>query len=77
MSSAPDILADAVERALGAPAMIRPCADPQFGDYQANGVMAVAKQRKENPRALAEKVIAQLDVAGRLRTADHCRRWFH
>ena len=63
MSSAPDILADAVERALGAPAIIRPCADPQFGDYQANGVMAVAKQRKENPRALAEKVIGQLQLA--------------
>jgi arginyl-tRNA synthetase len=64
MPSAPDILADAVERVLGAPAIIRPCADPKFGDYQANGVMAVAKQRKENPRALAEEVIAKLDVAG-------------
>ena len=63
MPSAPDILADSVERALGAPAMIRPCADPKFGDYQANGVMAVAKQRKENPRALADKVIAQLQLA--------------
>jgi arginyl-tRNA synthetase len=60
MRSVADILDDAVTRALGAPAMIRPCADPKFGDYQANGVMAVAKQRKENPRALAEKVIAQL-----------------
>jgi arginyl-tRNA synthetase len=62
MSSAPDILADAVERALGAPAIIRPCADPKFGDYQANGVMAVAKQRKENPRSLADKVITQLQL---------------
>ena len=62
MSSAPDILADAVERALGAPAIIRPCADSKFGDYQANGVMAVAKQRQENPRALADKVIAQLTL---------------
>ena len=63
-SSAPEILSAAVERALGAPALIRPCADPKFGDYQANGIMAVAKQRKENPRALAEKILAQLDVAG-------------
>jgi len=63
MPSAPDILADAVERVLGAPAIIRPCADPKFGDYQANGVMAVAKQRKENPRALADKVIAQIQLA--------------
>jgi arginyl-tRNA synthetase len=63
MPSVPEILSAAVERALGGPALIRP-ADPRFGDYQANGVMALAKQRKENPRALAEKVIAQLDVAG-------------
>jgi arginyl-tRNA synthetase len=62
MLSAPEILSDAVERALGAPAMIRP-ADPKFGDYQANGVMAVAKQRKENPRKLAEQLIAKLDVS--------------
>src|SRR5882724_775579 len=62
MPSAPEILSDAVERALGAPAMIR-SADPKFGDYQANGVMAVAKQRSENPRKLAEQVIAKLDVS--------------
>jgi arginyl-tRNA synthetase len=63
MPSAPDILADAVERALGAAAHIRPCADPKFGDYQANGVMTVAKQRGENPRALAQQVIGQLQLA--------------
>jgi arginyl-tRNA synthetase len=62
MPTAPEILSDAVERVLGAPALIRLCADPKFGDYQANGVMAVAKQRKENPRALAEKIIAELKV---------------
>lgn len=64
MPTVPEILASAVERALGAPAIIRPCADPKFGDYQANGVMAVAKQRKENPRQLAEQIIQQLDLTG-------------
>ena len=62
MPSAPEILSDAVECALGAPAMIRP-ADPKFGDYQANGVMAVAKQRGENPRKLAEQIIGKIDVS--------------
>ena len=42
-----------------APAIMH-TADPRFGDYQANGVMAVAKQLKLNPRELAEKVVAQL-----------------
>lgn len=63
-SSVPEILAAAVERALGAPALIRACADPKFGDYQANGVMPAAKQRGQNPRALAEQIVARLDVAG-------------
>lgn len=33
---------------------------PEFGDYQANGVMAVAKQLKSNPRDLAAKVLAAI-----------------
>jgi arginyl-tRNA synthetase len=44
------------------PALIRPCADPKFGDYQANGIMAVAKRLGQNPRALAEKVMTQLQL---------------
>ncbi|HUJ71461.1 MAG TPA: arginine--tRNA ligase [Verrucomicrobiae bacterium] len=71
MPSAPDIIAEAVERALrsvvgkgnAGPAILRPCADPKFGDYQANGIMAVAKRLGQNPRALAEKVITKLKLA--------------
>ncbi len=44
-------------------------ADLRFGDYQSNAAMALAKQRKTNPRALAEQVIAALDLGG-LGTAD-------
>ena len=36
--------------------------DPRFGDYQSNGVMAVAKQMKKNPRELAAEVVAALQV---------------
>jgi arginyl-tRNA synthetase len=35
-------------------------ADPKHGDYQANGVLGYAKQRKENPRAVAEKLVAAI-----------------
>jgi arginyl-tRNA synthetase len=70
MQHAPDILAAAVEEALRAvvgsdqagPAQIKPCADSKFGDYQANGIMAVAKQLKRDPRALAERVVVQLKL---------------
>ncbi len=37
--------------------------DPRFGDYQSNVALVLGKQRGENPRALAEKIIAQLDVS--------------
>lgn len=51
--------------AVGCPdaqAIIQPAGRPEFGDYQANGVMAAAKARKMNPRQLAEQVVAQLDL---------------
>src|SRR5690606_24071770 len=35
---------------------------PEFGDYQANGVMAVARQLRQNPRELAQKVIAEINA---------------
>ena len=34
----------------------------EFGDYQANGIMPIAKQLKTNPRELANKVIEELDA---------------
>jgi len=37
--------------------------DPRFGDYQANGVMALAKEIKTDPRKLAEDVVKNLDVS--------------
>ncbi len=42
---------------------VRPCPDPKFGDYQFNGLMGFAKERKRNPRQLAEEVLKQLDVS--------------
>ncbi|EOF0546092.1 arginine--tRNA ligase, partial [Salmonella enterica subsp. enterica serovar Hadar] len=36
----------------------------QFGDYQANGMMAVAKKLGMAPRQLAEQVLTHLDLSG-------------
>jgi arginyl-tRNA synthetase len=36
--------------------------DPRFGDYQSNVALVLGKQRRENPRALAKKIVAHLDV---------------
>ena len=43
-------------------AIVRPSTDPQFGDYQANGVMPLAKKLKTNPCKLAEEVVKILDL---------------
>ena len=43
--------------------LVRPCPDSSFGDYQTSALMAVAKERKINPRQLATDVLANLDVA--------------
>ena len=41
---------------------LTPATDPRFGDYQTNAALILGKQRGENPRTLAEKILAQLDV---------------
>ncbi|GKX54890.1 arginine--tRNA ligase [Leminorella grimontii] len=45
-------------------AHVRQSAKPQFGDYQANGIMAVAKQMGLPPRQLAERVLSHLSLSG-------------
>ena len=47
----------------GSKALVGAATRPEFGDYQANGVMAVAKQLKKNPRELAAAVLERLDLS--------------
>jgi arginyl-tRNA synthetase len=37
--------------------------DPRFGDYQTNIALVLGKQQGESPRALAEKIVAHLNVS--------------
>lgn len=45
------------------PAVIKPSSRPEFGHYQANGIMGAAKRRKMNPRQLANEVLSHLDLS--------------
>lgn len=57
-------LSDALASAgLPAAGELTQATDPRFGDYQTNVALVLGKQRGENPRALAEKIVAQLDVS--------------
>ena len=65
------LLSEKVSQAMiaaGAPAdcepQVRQSAKVQFGDYQANGVMAVAKKLGMAPRQLAEQVLSHLQLDG-------------
>ncbi len=65
------LLSEKVSQAMiaaGAPAgcepQVRQSAKAQFGDYQANGIMAVAKKLGKAPRQLAEDVLNHLDLHG-------------
>ncbi|WP_130835262.1 arginine--tRNA ligase [[Erwinia] mediterraneensis] len=65
------LLSEKVSQAMmmaGAPAdcepQVRQSAKTQFGDYQANGIMAVAKKLGQAPRQLAEQVLQHLDLTG-------------
>jgi len=58
-------VSQALEKAgapVNSPAAVRQSAKPQFGDYQANGVMGVAKKLGINPREFAQKVLDVLDL---------------
>lgn len=73
------ILSDKIKQAMviagadqSCDALVRQSGKPQFGDYQANGIMAAAKKLGLNPREFAQKVLdnAQLsDIAEKLEIA--------
>ena len=45
-----------------APALVKTASRPEYGHYQADGVLAAAKAAKVNPRQLAAQVIGRLDA---------------
>ena len=49
---------------LSGQALLQSASRPEFGDYQANGVMAAAKRAGRNPREVAQAVIDAIDLDG-------------
>ena len=63
------ILSERVEAAfarleLSGDAAVQSAARPEYGDYQANGVMGAAKRAGRNPREVAAQVLDVLDLDG-------------
>ncbi len=43
--------------------LLVPASNPQFGDYQSNVAMGLAKSLGQNPRAIAQAILEKLDVS--------------
>ena len=46
------------------PISVTEAGKPEFGDYQFNGAMALAKALKKNPREIAATIVEHLDLSG-------------
>lgn len=71
MNATLDQLTDRFKRAIstafgaeytGVEPMLVPASNPKFGDYQSNIALSLTKQLGQPPRAIAERLIQQLDV---------------
>src|SRR6266446_4630383 len=67
METFQSLLAKKLSNALAAAGLLdagelTPATDPRFGDYQTNAALVLGKQRGENPREIAEKIVGNLDV---------------
>jgi arginyl-tRNA synthetase len=67
METFQSLLAKKLSNALAAAGLpdageLTPATDPRFGDYQTNAALVLGKQRGENPRQVAEKIVGHLNV---------------
>jgi len=66
--------AEAIQKALGLdgprPALVRPTADPKFGDFQINGAMKLGKELGKPPRELAQPIADALADIDAIETAE-------
>ncbi len=50
--------------------MVAEASKPEFGDYQYNGIMSIAKQLGKNPRDLAAEIVQYIDLTGLIEKAE-------
>ena len=62
MSSLPSQLAARIESVTGTDPQLRPATKPQFGHFQSNVAMRLAKKEGRPPRDVAADIIARLDI---------------
>ncbi len=63
MSSLPQLLSARIEAVTGVDPELRPATKPQFGHYQSNVALRLAKQQGRPPREVAQQVVEQAELA--------------
>jgi len=63
MSSLPQTLSARIQAVAGIDPELRPATKPQFGHFQSNVALRLAKQEGKPPREVAQRIVDQLDVA--------------
>lgn len=63
MSSLPSQLSQRIEAVAGIDPELRPATRPQFGHFQTNVALRLARQESARPRDVAQRIVAQLDLA--------------
>jgi len=63
MSSLPIVLSDRVRAVAGIDPELRPSTRPQFGHYQTNVALRLAKSEGRPPREVAARLVEQIDLA--------------
>jgi arginyl-tRNA synthetase len=63
VSSLPQLLSDRVQAVTGIDPELRPATKPQFGHFQSNVALRLAKSEGRPPREVASRIVAELDVA--------------
>ena len=63
MSSLPSLLSDRIFGVTGIDPELRPATKPQFGHYQTNVALRLAKSEGQSPREVATRIVARLELA--------------
>jgi arginyl-tRNA synthetase len=63
VSSLPSLLSDRIFGVTGIDPELRPATKPQFGHYQTNVALRLAKSEGQSPREVATRIVARLEVA--------------
>lgn len=62
-SGLPEVLSARIQQVIGIDPELRPATKPQFGHFQCNAAMRLAKSEGKPPREIAQRIVDEVDLA--------------